>query len=139
MRQLIWFSFLLLFACARTASVEDATHLNGYWQISKVTFPDNTSKTYTLSSTVDYFEIEGDKGFRKKVQPSLNGSFDTSDDAIPFQVIARDENVYLVYSNGNDSWEELLLAASPDAFTVRNEEGIAYTYTRYEPITLEDE
>ena len=139
MRQLTWLFVLLFCACGRNVFIEDAKHLNGYWQIGKVTLPDKTSKTYELSSAVDYIEIENGKGFRKKVQPSIDGTFNTSDDAIPFQVIDRDENVYLVYSNGTDSWEERLLSAGPDAFTVRNQEGITYEYNRYKPISLQDE
>ena len=139
MRELTWLFVLLFCACGRNVFIEDAKHLNGYWQIGKVTLPDKTSKTYELSSAVDYIEIENSKGFRKKVQPSIDGTFNTSDDAIPFQVIDRDENVYLVYSNGTDSWEEHLLSAGPDAFTVRNQEGITYEYNRYKPISLQDE
>lgn len=139
MRPLGFLFFLLFLACARPVKIEDTRHLNGYWKINKVTFPDNSTRDYELSSTLDYIEIEEGKGFRKKVQPSLDGTFDTSDDAIPFQVIDRHEDIYLVYSNSSGSWQELLLHVAQDAFAVRNEEGIIYEYARYKPITLQDE
>lgn len=130
---------LLLSACAQTIQVEELHHLNGYWQIEQVTFPDKSAKTYELSSTLDFIQLEEGKGFRKKVQPALDGTFDTSDDAITFEVVPRNDDVYLIYSNAVESWEELLLSVDSVRFSVRNEAGIIYEYRRYEPVMMEDE
>lgn len=130
---------LVLTACAQTVQMEELHHLNGYWQIEKVTFPDKTAKTYELSSTLDFIKLEEGKGFRKKVQPVLDGTFDTSDDAISLEVMPRNDDVYLIYSNASEVWEELLLQVDSLSFTVRNEAGIVYKYRRYEPVMVDDE
>jgi len=104
-----------------------------------VTFPDNSKKTYEISATVDFFQLEGSKGYRKKVQPSMDGTFDTSDDAISFEVRQADRGILLLYSNTTDSWEEQLLEIDANTFTVRNEAGIEYAYKRYETLTSANE
>lgn len=130
---------LFLFACAQPVRMEDVHYLNGYWQIEKVVFPDKSAKTYGLSSTLDFIKLEDGKGFRKKVQPALDGTFDTSDDAIAFEVILRNDDVYLIYANALESWEEVLLHIDSDRFSVKNEAGIIYEYRRYATVTVDDE
>ena len=140
MKRLVYGLFLiLLVACVNRAHIDDIHWLNGYWQIQKVVFPDNTEKAYDLGSTIDYISLEYGKGYRKKVQPSLDGTYNTSDDAIRFEVQQRHDDLYLVFSNGADSWEELLLDLDSTSFAVRNHEDIVYEYQRFSPLTLDNE
>ena len=125
---------LLMMACTESVKMEDVQHLNGYWQIDTVTFPDNSKKTYELSASLDFIQLENGKGYRKKVQPALDGTFDTSDDAISFEVMLRDDGIFLLYSNTSDSWEELIIQVDINSFSVRNEAGIEYLYKRFEPL-----
>ena len=122
-----------LIACFESIDVADLPKLNGYWQIDKVVFPDGAIKAYEMSTTVDFIQMEGTSGFRKKVQPGLDGTFDTSDDAISFEIMRLDSKLFLLYSNASESWEEQLLDIEDDAFSVRNEAGIVYHYKRYKP------
>ncbi|HUH45768.1 MAG TPA: lipocalin family protein, partial [Arenibacter sp.] len=80
---------LTLTACKGKVTQDHIPHLNGYWEIEKVTFPDGSEKKYTISTSIDYIEIQDQKGFRKKVQPNLSGTYDTSDDAEPFSLIEK--------------------------------------------------
>lgn len=139
MKHVVSILFLFLIACAETITLEDVENLNGYWQIRTVTFPDNSQKTYEMSATLDFFQLESNKGYRKKVQPAADGTFDTSDDAISFEVVQREEGVFFVYSNTLDSWEEQLLHIDTNAFAVRNKAGIEYEYKRYQPLMPENE
>ena len=131
--------FLFFIACFESIDVEDLPKLNGYWQIEKVIFPDNSSKTYEVSTTLDFIQFEETNGYRKKVQPALDGTFDTSDDAVSFDVMRLDRGIFLLYSNAAESWEEELLHIDDNSFSVRNEAGIVYQYKRYEPTKLGDE
>ena len=131
--------FLFLIACFESIDVEDLPKLNGYWQIEKVIFPDKSSKTYEVSTTLDFIQFEETNGYRKKVQPALDGTFDTSDDAVSFDVMRLDRGIFLLYSNAAESWEEELLHIDDNSFSVKNEAGIVYHYKRYEPTKLGDE
>ena len=130
---LIVFSF---FGCANPPSIAELPKLNGYWEITKVTFADGQEKDYGLNTTIDYIEITHNKGFRKKMQPKLDGTYSTSNDAEFFTVSQREASLFLEYQNGLSQWEEQLLKISEDSYTVINEEQIRYTYRRYQPINV---
>ncbi|NND16724.1 MAG: hypothetical protein HKN89_10430 [Eudoraea sp.] len=139
MRALLLIVFLSLVGCAPKAELEDLETLNGYWVIEKVTFPDNSVKTYDISTTIDYISYKEGKGYRKKVKPSLDGIYTTSDDAIPFASVETEGAVYLRYTNDSESWEEEVLMLQAKKFSVRNEDGIQYMYSRYEPLEILNE
>ena len=135
----IVFLLLLLInlGCADTVREEDLQHLNGYWEIEKVDFPEGESKQYSLNTTIDYITIEGDSGYRKKVQPRLDGTFLTSDDAANFRIIKTEDSYSLLYSNSFDQWEEQLIAISAEEFTVVNQDNIRYHYKRFHTMAIE--
>ena len=41
--------------------MDDLKNLNGYWEIEKVTFPNGETKDYSVSTTIDYIELKGDR------------------------------------------------------------------------------
>lgn len=134
----IWMftGMLLLFGCEQSLTVKDLEHLNGYWEIEKVVFPDGKHKTYNANTTVDYIYLDDLKGFRKKVYPALDGSFDATDDVVEFKVIQKDGMFYMHYHKEQNDWTEELLAVSPDKFTVLNEGNIRYHYKKFQPIEI---
>ena len=127
---------LSVFGCASPPTLEQVPKLNGYWEIATVTFANGQEKEYGLSTTVDYIEISDGKGFKKKMQPKLDGTFSTSNDAEFFTVSKREESLFLQYKNDLSQWEEQLLKISDDSYTVINEEQISYTYRRYTEINV---
>ena len=126
---------LLLAGCGEELRRQDLIRLNGYWEIEEVEGPDGNSKGYGLNTTIDYLKLDGDTGYRKKVQPQLDGSFVTSDDAALFRIREKDGAFFMVYLEGDAEWEERLLKLDPNAFSVVNEENYTYHYKRYQPIT----
>jgi len=126
------------FSCtSNTVNEADLHYLNGYWEIKEVKFPDGNVKNYTINKTIDFIKTDSLKGFRKKVNPTLSGSFATNDDAELFTIIVTHEGVLLSYKNKMTEWTEELLKVSQEQFSARNSEGITYTYQRFEPINLE--
>ncbi len=111
-------------------------YLNGYWEIAVVEFPDGGEKTYSLNTSVDFIEVKNGKGFRKKVQPNVTGTYRTSDDAEQFVIMKKGEQFLMQYNNGPNHWEEELLAISENRFSVKNQENIIYVYNRFQPLNL---
>lgn len=134
-RFLILFSTVLLFGCT-TVSEEKLNLLNGYWEIERVEFPNGGEKEYKTNTDIDYIELEGLKGFRKKMKPRFDGTYETSDDAEPFNIAIEDKTYTLRYKNNLSEWQETLTALSKDNFTVKNMDGILYHYKRFEPINI---
>lgn len=132
------FAFICLLSCEQTICKSDLTKLNGYWEIREVKFPDGTTKKYNANTTIDFIEIAGFKGFRKKVQPTLEGTYFANDDIESFLILQKEDTFELHYKNDYSEWNEMLTALSDNTFTVVNKEGIAYHYTRYEPININE-
>ena len=131
---------LIILTCAACKEKVDRDHIsemNGYWEIEKVIFPDGSEKEYTISTSIDYIEIKDGKGFRKKVQPKLNGTYDTSNDAEPFSLIEKNGNFSMHYKNAMSEWEEKITDLSKNRLALSSQEGISYLYRRYEAINIE--
>lgn len=138
MKHLYLILILLTFtACKEKVDRDHIPDMNGYWEIEKVTFPDGTEKKYTVNTSIDYIEIKDQKGFRKKVQPKLNGTYDTSNDAEPFSLTEKNGNFFLHYKNSQSEWEEKITGLSKNNFTLTDQGGISYHYNRFEPINLD--
>lgn len=128
---------IVLVGCRPEISEETIQQLNGYWEIEKVTFPNGQTKDFTASTTIDYIEVKDMKGFRKKVQPKFNGTFETSDDAELFKIIGNGNSFQLQYTGSSETRTEDLIDLSEDRFSVTNRDTLTYTYKRYEPMNLE--
>ncbi len=137
MKKLSSLLILLFFACNNELSKKDLEHLNGYWEIEKVVFPDGATKEYKSSKTVDYFEVKQLKGFRKKVQPKLDGTYDTSNDAELFTIVEKEKGYQIAYKNKLSEWNETLVSLNKTSFSVVNETGVRYDYKRFVPIELD--
>jgi hypothetical protein len=126
-----------LLGCQNKVDQLDLPLLNGYWEIAKVTFPDGSTKEYTVNTSVDYIEVNDQKGFRKKVQPNFKGTYVTSDDAEMFTIHENAGVITLNYKTDLSEWREKILNLSKNSFTVLSEENIQYRYKKFEPINIE--
>ena len=135
MRRIVVLSLVIsLVACAKKISKLDLQQLNGYWEIEEVVFPNGNVKKYKINTSVDYIQLANTTGFRKKVQPQLDGTYKVTDDAESF-TISKNESVFTInYKNNLSEWKEELIRISEDRFSVVNEEGITYRYKRFTPI-----
>ncbi|MCX2720420.1 lipocalin family protein [Lentiprolixibacter aurantiacus] len=130
------FTVCLLLGCGSRVDPGALPQLNGYWEIEKVVFPDGSNKTYEVNTSIDFIEIKGQQGFRKKMQPQFDGTFNTSDDAEQFTVISVKNRLIMRYSNADNHWEETLVEITTDHFQVLSEDGVTYHYKRYEPLEM---
>ncbi|MGB5498887.1 MAG: hypothetical protein WBM77_08165 [Maribacter sp.] len=129
--------FLLLVACQNKVTQEELTLLNGYWEIEKVTLANGQTKEYKVNTTVDYIEVKEKAGFRKKVYPQFDGTFDTSNDAEQFTIIMRQDKFEIHYKSELSEWLEVLKSLDSNSFSVTNTENITYYYKRFEPINVD--
>lgn len=125
---------LSLFACEEKIGRADLENLNGYWEIEEVEGPAGQSRDYGLNPTIDFVKLDGADGYRKKLQPQVDGTFITSDDAALFSIQERDGRFYMLYRAGDTEWEERLLNLGPESFSVVNQENYTYHYRRYQPL-----
>lgn len=131
---------VVFLGCQENQNPEDQKKfLGGYWEIDKVEMPGDSIMEYQASETVDYLEFEGDSGFRKKMKPQFDGSFQTSDDAEEIQLKIEDDSLRLYYNTPYDEWKETVLETGEESLKILNKDGIIYHYKKYEPLFEDDE
>lgn len=122
--------------CAPGPAKADLPLLEGYWEIQKVTFADGQEKAYGPNPSVDYIQLDGLNGTRQKVYPALDGTFSTNGIAEPFTVLPSESGMQIQYKGRFDTRQETLIKLSREQFSIVNDRGTTYTYSRYEPITI---
>ena len=137
MRNTIYLFLLLLVTSCAKSTDEQISLLNGYWEIASVENSNGDRKEYGISQNIDFIQIENGKGVRKKVQANLTGEFKATNAQENIDVVTNNNKITLQYSTRYDSWNETIIKVTQDKLVVQNDEGLTYTYRRYEPLYLE--
>lgn len=131
MKKIVGFLALLVFiSCKQTITDADVQHINGYWEIEKVILPDGDKKEYKVNETIDFFKIDNNKGFRKKVMPQIDGTYLTNDIQEDVLVVFKDGAALLQYKTTYASWKEEIIALTKDKLVVENQQDLEYHYKR---------
>lgn len=134
MKHLVWALVLFVIGCSKPTS-ENLTHLNGYWEIESAVTKDGDKREYTINPTVDYFELKGNKGIRKKLMAQFDGTFlDAGNPAEPFEAIENEDGLVLRYTMPDAKWEEKVTKLDENKFEVKTNHGMTFTYKRYKPL-----
>lgn len=129
--------FVLIAAgsCGRVSN-DALQNLNGYWEIQEVVMPDGTEKDYKVNPTIDYFELKGKEGFRKKVMPQFDGKYLANDVSEKIAVSEKEGRMFINYTTQYAKWEEEIISLDEDELVVRNSHDMEYHYKRAEPFTV---
>ncbi len=131
MRLIGFLLILLLFSCEKPDPQIQKEKLGGYWEILSVESPDGLIKEYSISTIVDFIELEDANGFRTKVAPQLDGSFITNGVAEKFEVKVEDDSLRLYYETHYDSWKETVLMATDSLLTIINSDKKVFSYKKF--------
>ena len=129
-RILLLIVLVSVLSCKQKITEADISNLNGYWEIEKVELPDGDKKEYKVNETIDFFKIEANKGFRKKVMPQLDGTYLTNDIQEDVVVVIKDGDASLQYKTTYASWKEEIIELTKDKLVVKNQQEIEYYYKR---------
>ena len=133
---IIILSGLIFYSCNETKNLQ---YLNGYWEINSVMIEGKEIKNYPFSGTIDYFILdEKNKGFRKKVKPKIDGSFEINMHEIKFEIEMKKNDIYLVYGKGKNFVESVVKLDSTK-MVLKNMDGFVYEYKRFLPNNFLDE
>ena len=127
----LFIGILLLLTSCETVNEKELLNLNGYWEIENVKAKGETFSPKGATTLVDYYFLEKtNKGFKKKLKPSLDQSYESSEDLTSFVIIKKEDGFYLQYNTKFDQWEEKVDAISPTKL-VLNHQGKSYHYKRH--------
>ena len=132
--------FILICLCAvgcKSNQTHQIDSIEGYWEIESVYKDDKLIKTFKISPGIDYFKInKGSKGFRKKLKPNFNGTFETSKDVLNFEIEIQNNTLFLNYNDNATKFNEEVLLASTEKLVLKNNRGFVYNYKTYKPLDL---
>lgn len=135
-RFIIILSFLTLLNCKKDPKIFIG-HLNGYWEIEKVITASGEERTYNFNETIDYFSVSDSlTGLRKKLKPSLDGTYTTSNNAETFILKIEHDSLNIYYKTKFSSWKETILMASENELKIINENKDLFLYKPYKPLNL---
>ena len=129
-RILLLIVLVSVLSCKQKITEADISNLNGYWEIEKVELPDGDKKEYKVNETIDFFKIEANKGFRKKVMPQLDGTYLTNDIQEDIVIAVKDGDATIQYKTTYASWKEEIIELTKDKLVVKNEQDLEYHYKR---------
>jgi len=137
MKKTIVIVFLfILAACHQKVTTQDTSKLNGYWEIEEVTFFDGANKKYTYNESFDYFQIKGNKGFRKKVMPQLDGRFLVNNQSEKIEITFENDIAYINYKTPYAKWKEEIETISNEKLVLINAAKAEYHYKKSAPINI---
>lgn len=135
---ILLFTFLLV-NCSKDPE-QYIPFLEGYWEIKEVTLTDGSKKTYTFNDTIDYFHVSDSlTGFRKKLKPTLTGSFESSPIVETITLKVENDSLNLYYTTPFSKWKETILLASDNELLIINKAKVRYLYKRYQPLDLNND
>jgi hypothetical protein len=121
----------VLLGCQQRSPEQQLKYLTGYWEIDRVEVSKDSVINYKINAVVDYMEFDGNKGFRKKLKPQFDGSFKTSDNKEEIIAKIEDDSLRLYYKTPFDQWRETVISAEEKKFSVINQDGKIYYYTKF--------
>lgn len=125
---------LLILGCNNQDPEEQVPYLGGYWEIKRVEFSKDSIREYKFNEVVEFIEITNGQGFRKKVRPQLDGSYQVTQDEEKVETRIEDGQLYLYYSTLYDTWKEKVVHAGEEQLKMENENGVIYHYERFTPL-----
>lgn len=114
----------------------DLNKINGYWEIEEAVMPDGSKKEYTINPAIDFFELKGKEGFRKKVMPQLDGTYLTGENQEKISVTTVDGKTYLNYTTEYAKWKEEIVELNDEELVLKNEHDMEYHYKKPIPFSV---
>ena len=135
MNRIISFIFIIniIYSCSVENNIET---LNGYWEIESVKKEGQLIKKYPFSNTIDFFQIEGLKGYRKKVNPQSDGRFMVTLHKADLSISKEKGEFTLKYLNKSESYFERIVKIDSQQLIILDKEGYIYKYNRYTPLEI---
>lgn len=133
---LLFLTGVLFVACKQQVKETDLPKINGYWEIEKVELPDGSKKEYKVNSTIDFFQIKGMKGMRKKVMPQLDGSYLMNDLSENIVILNKDGDIIFKCSTPYAKWSEELMELTDNSMVIKNDQDLEYHYKKAKPFSV---
>ena len=122
--------FFFIISCEKQINLD---LINGYWEIVSVSKNNEFIKEYPFSNAVDFFIIDSlNNGYRKKIKPKINGSFEITLHEIPISIKNNNNSYEIKYFSAGNQYVETINRLDKNRLIIKNSEGIIFSYKRFE-------
>ena len=122
--------FFFIISCNKQINLD---LINGYWEIVSVSKNNEFIKEYPFSNAVDFFIIDSlNNGYRKKIKPKINGSFEITLHEIPISITNNNNSYEINYYSAGNQYIETINKLDQNRLVIKNSEGIIFSYKRFE-------
>ena len=122
--------FFFIISCDKQINLD---LINGYWEIVSVSKNNEFVKEYPFSNAVDFFIIDSlNNGYRKKIKPKINGSFEITLHEIPISIKNNNNSYEIKYYSAGNQYVETISKLDQNRLVIKNSEGIIFSYKRFE-------
>jgi len=108
------------------------TLLNGYWKIDFVSQKNEIFKLKEDAVLLDYYFLDKNNGWRKKIRPLINNRFETSTDTTFFEIINKEKEALLIFETKWHDWNEMIIALDSISLILKIQDK-KYHYKRINP------
>lgn len=127
---------LLFFIGCTNLKTPELLHLEGYWEIKAVHAHGEVFQPRGAAPVVDFYHLEADSiGFKKKMTPTFNGLYQSSEDQIAFSVKKEGKRLFLHFDSALTPWKEEILSIDLEEMILFHNDK-EYHYKRHQKITL---
>jgi hypothetical protein len=137
MKEIVLFVVCLVLVSCHSVDKEDIQKLNGYWEIKQVDLPTGDEKEYKVNETIDYFELNGNDGFRLKVMPQFDGKFKTNGIKEQIKISEKNNSFFIEYTTKYGKWNEEIISLEDSTLVVKSKDEVEYTYKKFKPFSFE--
>ena len=127
----VYLSFFLLNSCDSSKKI-NIMLLNGYWKIDFVSQENEKFKLQGGTFLLDYYHINKDTGWRKKVRPLINNNFETSNDTTFFKIKNLEINPVLFFETRWHKWKEMIVKLDTVSLILKIKDK-SYHYQKFNP------
>tara|TARA_B100000767_G_C19777619_1_gene543633 strand:+ start:8214 stop:8633 length:420 start_codon:yes stop_codon:yes gene_type:complete len=132
---LLFLIFTEVLTSCSSVSQKDLTLLNGTWEIEEVQSHGEIFNPKKGAILVDFYKIDANLGYRKKLTPSFRKNYFSSEDRFDFIIEQIEGNFYLSYDNALKPWKEKIVKISENNLELEHS-GKTYRYIRHKKISL---
>lgn len=128
--------FLLTFTGCTKVTAPDLVFLEGYWEIESVRAGGEIFEPQGSAPVIDFYHLNSKKsGFKKKIMPTLNGQYLSSEDIVTFNIQKEGERFFIHFDNALTPWKEEIRSLSSEKMILFHNDK-AYYYKRHQKITF---
>lgn len=132
---LLLFTFTAAITGCSGVSHKDLNLLNGTWEIDEVQSHGEIFNPKGGTILVDFYKIDANLGYRKKLTPSFGENYSSSEDRFDFTIEQIEGDFYLSYDKALKPWKEKIVKISENNLELEHS-GKTYRYIRHKKISL---